>query len=57
MHREVLNPKQVPNMEDLVSAIALWETKRRELERLDANKLSNMTKMAALTEMCPGPVR
>ena len=44
-------------MEDLVSAIAAWEAKRRELERTDANRLSSMTKMAALTEMCPAPVR
>ena len=56
MHREVINPKQA-NMDDLISAIASWEAKFRELERLDGNQLSPMTKMAALTEMCPSSVR
>ena len=53
--REVLNPKQLM-ASGLIAGIAAWEAKLHEVER-GGEKLSEVIKLAGLTELCPFEVR
>ena len=56
-YREAVNPKQAKEMNDIVGMIAKWENAVKELERTEQEKVPNMIKMAALTEICTGDIR
>ena len=53
--REVLNPKQL-HASGLIAGIAAWEAKLQEVER-GGEKLSEVIKLAGMTELCPLAVR
>jgi hypothetical protein len=60
LYREVINPTQCTNAEQIITVIGKWETKLKELERHtgDPNaRLPEMVKLAALTEICTNDVR
>lgn len=55
--REAVNPKQAKDVSDIVGAITRWESAVKELERTEQEKIPEMIKLAALTEICTSDVR
>ena len=56
-YREAVNPTQAKETSDIVGAITRWESAMRELERTEQEKVPEMIKLAALTEICTGDIR
>ena len=56
-YREAVNPTQAKDASDIVGAITRWESAIKELERTEQEKVPEMIKLAALTEICTGDVR
>ena len=56
-YREAVNPTQAKEASDVVGAITRWESAMRELERTEQEKIPEMIKLAALTEICTGDIR
>ena len=56
-YREAVNPTQAKETSDIVGAITRWESAMKELERTEQEKIPEMIKLAALTQICTGDVR
>ena len=56
-YREAVNPTQAKEMSDVVGAITRWENAMKELERTEQERIPEMIKLAALTQICTGDVR
>ena len=56
-YREAVNPTQAKETSDIVGAITRWESAMKELERTEQEKVPEMIKLAALTEICTGDIR
>lgn len=52
-----LIPNQVPHIKNVMVALVSWEAGVKELERTEGNRVDEMAKLAALTELCPHEVR
>jgi hypothetical protein len=57
LYREVINPSQASNPDQIITSIGRWETKLKELERGTTTRLPEMVKLAALTEICTNDIR
>jgi hypothetical protein len=55
--REVVNPKQVKDMGEIISAVAQWEGEVQELQKLEGLVVAPMIRLAALTEICTDEIR
>ena len=56
-YREAVNPTQAKETSDIVGAITRWESAMKELERTEQEKIPEMIKLAALTEICTSDIR
>ena len=56
-YREAVNPTQAKETSDIVGAITRWESAMKELERTEQEKVPEMIKLAAFTEICTGDIR